>query len=72
MTHRTIEQELALHGRTVVQTVGVSMEPLLHGRKISAVLAAKQGPLQGRVGVLYCRPAGEYVLHRVVKVLDSA
>lgn len=72
MTHRTIEQELALHGRTVVQTVGVSMEPLLHGRKSSVVLAAKQGPLQVRDVVLYRRPAGEYVLHRVVKVLDGA
>ena len=72
MTHRTIEQELALHGHTVVQTVGVSMEPLLHGRKSSVVLAAKQGPLQVRDVVLYRRPAGEYVLHRVVKVLDGA
>lgn len=72
MTHQTIEQELALHGHTVVQTVGVSMEPLLHGRKSSVVLAAKQGPLQVRDVVLYRRPTGEYVLHRIVKVLDGA
>ena len=36
------------------------------------MLAAKQGPLQVRDVVLYRHPAGEYVLHRVVKVLDGA
>lgn len=73
MIHRTIEQELAQNGRAVIQTVGVSMEPLLHNRKSTVALIAKQGRLQKQDVALYRRPAtGAYVLHRVVKVLDDA
>ena len=72
MIHRTIEQELAQNGRAVIQTVGVSMEPLLHNRKSTVALIAKQGRLQKQDVALYRRPNGEYVLHRVVKVLDGA
>lgn len=48
------------------------MEPLLHNRKSTVVIAAKQGRLNRYDVALYHRPTGEYVLHRVVKVLDGA
>ena len=72
MIRRTIEQELAQNGRAVIQTVGASMEPLLHNRKSTVALIAKQGRLKKQDVALYRRPNGEYVLHRVVKVLDGA
>ena len=72
MTHRTIEQELTVNGHSFFQTVGDSMEPLLHNRKSTVVIAAKQGRLKRYDVALYHRPTGEYVLHRVLKVLDGA
>ena len=48
------------------------MEPLLHNRKSTVVIAAKQGRLKRYDVALYHRPTGEYVLHRVLKVLDEA
>lgn len=72
MTQRTIEQELAVNGRSFFQTVGDSMEPLLHNRKSTVVIEAKKAPLKKYDVALYHRPTGEYVLHRVLKVLDDA
>lgn len=72
MTYRTIEDELALHGRGFFQTVGDSMEPLLHNRKSTVVIEEKIGPLKQYDVVLYRRPTGQYVLHRIIKVLDGA
>ena len=69
---RTIEQQLAAGDRALSWTVGVSMEPLLHARKSTVVLEPPNGPLKRGAGVLYRRPAGAYVLHRIVKVLDGA
>ena len=69
---QTIEQELATRGRSLFQTVGNSMEPLLHNRKSTVVIEKKQNRLKTGDVALYRRPAGEYVLHRVVKVLDGA
>lgn len=71
MTKR-IEQEIAAHGHSFFQTVGDSMEPLLHNRKSTVVIEAKQGRLKKYDVALYRRPAGEYVLHRVLKVMDGA
>lgn len=48
------------------------MEPLLHNRKSTVVIQAKKTPLKKYDVVLYHRPTGEYVLHRVLKVLDGA
>ena len=68
---RTIEQELALNGRVFIQTVGISMEPMLHNRKSTVVIGAKKGPLKKNDVVLFRRPTDEYVLHRVIKVLNG-
>lgn len=72
MQRRTIEEELAVSGRALSWTEGVSMEPLLHTRRSTVVLEPVKKPLKRYDVVLFRRPAGEYVLHRIVKVLDHA
>lgn len=69
---QTIEQVLAQNGRGFFQTAGDSMEPLLHDHQSTVVLEPLGRPARRGDVVLYRRPAGEYVLHRVVKVLDGA
>lgn len=69
---QTIEEVLARQGRGLFQTVGDSMEPLLHHRRSTVVLNPLSGPVRRGDVVLFRRPAGEYVLHRVVKVLPGA
>ncbi|HIV50137.1 MAG TPA: S24/S26 family peptidase [Candidatus Faecalibacterium intestinipullorum] len=66
-----IEQVLSEQGRGFFQTAGDSMEPLLHSRKSTVVLTAARGPLKRYDVALYRRPAGEYVLHRVIGVTES-
>lgn len=68
---RTIEQELILNGHSFFQTVGDSMEPLLHNRRSTVVIEKRKNPLKRYDVVLYRRPTGEYVLHRIVKVLQG-
>lgn len=68
MTKRTIEQELDVHGRSFFQTVGNSMEPILHNRKSTVVIEKKRAPLKHYDVALYHSPTDEYVLHRVIKV----
>lgn len=68
----TIEQELRDRGRCLIQTVGVSMEPLLHNRYSSVVLEPVGESLRENDVVLFQRDesnageAGAYVLHRIV------
>ncbi len=68
---RTIEQELALRGHGFFQTVGDSMEPLLHNRKSTVVIEIKKEPLKRFDVVLYKRPTGEYVLHRLIQIQNG-
>lgn len=68
MRHSTIEQELERQGRVLIQTVGVSMEPLLHNRKSTVIIERVPEKLRKYDVVLYKRSGGEYVLHRVIKV----
>lgn len=64
----TIEQELQRSGHSFFQTVGDSMEPMLHDRCSTVVIKKVQGTLKKYDVALYRRPAGEYVLHRVRRV----
>lgn len=48
------------------------MEPLLHNRKSTVVIEKKRNTLKKYDVALFCRPTGEYVLHRVIKVMDKA
>lgn len=69
--YNTIENGLAKQERIMTYTVGVSMEPLLHNRKSTVILEKPKGSLQCGDVVLYHRPDGKYVLHRIIKVLDG-
>lgn len=69
--YSTIEEELARKGRGFFQTVGDSMEPMLHNRRSTVVVEKFTGMLKRHDVALYRRPSGKYVLHRVVKVLHD-
>lgn len=79
MKRITIEQELENHGQSIFQTVGDSMEPILHNRFSSVVIKKVAEPLSCYDVVLYRRPPGvlksqpdgAYVLHRIVKVREK-
>lgn len=71
MMNTTIEQELETHGRGYFQTVGDSMEPILHNRFSTVVIEKPDRPLKVNDVVLFRRPNGAYVLHRIVKVRDK-
>ena len=71
MMRKTIEEELACRGCGLFQTVGDSMEPLLHNRKSTVAIKAVKMPLKRYDVALYRRPSGEYVLHRVIRVLHG-
>ena len=66
MQHRTIEEELAVSGRALSYTVGVSMEPLLHNRRSTVVIERPHGALKPGDVALYKNAQGDYVLHRVI------
>lgn len=66
----TIEEALKAQGRILLQTTGISMEPILHNRKSTVVIESVSGTLKKYDVALFRRPSGEYVLHRVVKVRD--
>ena len=69
---RPLEREL-LAGRPVVPpTRGESMQPLLYEGKTLAVLQPVSGPLKKGDVVLYKRPDGLFVMHRIAKVCGSA
>ena len=64
----TIEDQLAKEGSWLFQTVGDSMEPLLHNRESTVQIASGNQDLRRYDVVLYKRPAGTYVLHRIRRI----
>lgn len=69
MEKRTIEEELEKRDYLLLQTAGISMEPLLHNRKSSAVIRKAPPVLKKYDVVLFKRPGTEeYVLHRILKI----
>ena len=73
MKKTTIVQELQEQGQCLIQTVGVSMEPLLHMRQNTVVLRRVDGALRKNDVVCFLRQSAdsaepEYVLHRIIKV----
>ena len=69
MNHTTtIEEQLAKEGTWLFQTVGDSMEPLLHNRESTVRIAAGNEYLCRLDVVLFKRPSGEYVLHRIRRI----
>lgn len=71
MSRSRIEDQLARGGRGFFQTVGDSMEPLLHNRRSTVVIEPKTRRLRRWEVALFRRPDGQYVLHRVVRVVEG-
>ena len=67
----SFEDELAKTGKLVYTTVGVSMRPLIKQDRDISIIEKPKGRLKKFDVALYKRPNGQYVLHRVVKVLDD-
>ena len=73
MNKSTYEQELARNGTLTYVTTGCSMRPFLHSGEDLVHLRAKQPGERFRKYdvILYRRPSGTYVLHRIVKILPE-
>ncbi len=65
-----IEEVLALEGKYVGPTVGVSMLPMLKNRRDTIVVKPKTGRLK-RLDVALYRRGNDYVLHRVLEPIDG-
>ena len=65
------EEELEKSGKLVYTTVGVSMRPLIKQDRDISIISKPNGRLKKFDVALYKRPNGQYVLHRVVKVLEN-
>lgn len=71
--NKNIEQQLEKHGSLVYTNVGDSMMPLLRQNRDLMVIRAKgQERCRKYDAVLYRRPAGEYVMHRILKVCPDS
>lgn len=66
----TIEEILANEGKYIGPTVGVSMLPMLKNRRDTIVVLPKKDRLKPLDVALYKR-GNDYVLHRVLEVLDD-
>lgn len=67
MEVKSLREVLEENGAAVIQTVGISMEPILHARESTVLLRKKHGACRINDVVLYIRPDGGYALHRLVK-----
>lgn len=69
MSNSTYEEELRVHGSLVCTNVGTSMLPLLRQRRDLLIIGRRpEGRCKKYDVVLYKRPSGQYVLHRILKV----
>ncbi len=69
MNKSTIEEELLRSGQIVQPNVGDSMMPLLkQGRDLMIIDRKPEGRCKRLDAVLYRRPDGKYVMHRILKV----
>ncbi len=68
---RNIEQVLVEEGKFVSTTVGISMKPLFFDRRDTIIVLPVNGRLKKYDVPLYKR-GEDYVLHRIVKVLEDS
>lgn len=69
MSKITFEECLEQHGKIVHTNVGDSMLPLLREGRDLMVIEKRPQPRSKRLdAVLYKRPNGKYVMHRILKV----
>lgn len=69
--HTTPAEELALHGTLCTTTSGDSMAPLFRTHRSMVSLHTPQGRAKRRDVILFHRPDGRYVMHRVVRVTED-
>ncbi|MBQ2383889.1 MAG: S24/S26 family peptidase [Oscillospiraceae bacterium] len=68
MSNTTFEEVLRTQGRLIHTNVGDSMLPLLRqGRDLMVIEPRPEGPCKRYDAVLYKRPNGKYVMHRILK-----
>lgn len=67
----SFEEELEKSGKLIYTTVGVSMMPLIKQDRDISIISKPEGRLKKFDVAMYKRPNGQYVLHRVVKVLED-
>lgn len=63
-----VERELSEHGSFASVTKGISMRPLFRTCRDMIVVKPPVSPLKKYDIVLYRGSAGEYILHRIIKV----
>lgn len=69
MSNATYEEELRRHGRLIYTNTGTSMLPMLRQHRDLLIIEPRpQGRCKRYDVVLYKRPSGQYVLHRILKV----
>lgn len=69
MNNSTYEEQLQEHGSLVYTNVGNSMLPLLRQKRDLLIIGKRpEGRCKKYDVVLYKRPSGQYVLHRILKV----
>lgn len=69
MNKITFEELLATQGKIIHTNVGDSMLPLLReGRDLMVIEPRPEGPCKRYDAVLYKRPNGKYVMHRILKL----
>ena len=68
----SFEEELEKSGKLIYTTVGVSMMPLIKQDRDISIISKPEGRLKKFDVAMYKRPNGQYVLHRVVKVLERS
>lgn len=69
MSKLTFEERLATEGKLIHTNVGDSMMPFLReGRDLMIIEPRPEGRCKRLDAVLYKRPNGKYVLHRILKV----
>lgn len=67
------EEQLRLHGQLVYTNVGDSMMPLLRQNRDLMVIDRKgEGRCKKYDAILYRRPSGQYVMHRILKVCEDS
>lgn len=72
MNNSTYEEQLLLHGRLVYTNVGDSMMPLLRqNRDLMVIERRNPGRCKKYDAVLYRRPDGKHVMHRILTVCDD-
>ncbi|MBE6924111.1 MAG: hypothetical protein E7466_02580 [Ruminococcaceae bacterium] len=69
MSKQTFEEQLETQGVIIHTNLGDSMMPLLReGRDLMVIERRPEGPCKRYDAVLYKRPNGKYVMHRILQV----